>query len=397
MTTKELSFILLVLAAAQFTHIVDFMIVMPLGATFMRIFSISPQQFSFIVSAYTIAASVSSFCFAFLADRFDRKRLLFFVYAGFILGNVVCAISTTFYHLLLARILSGVFGGIISSLVLSIVSDLVPYKSRGKAMGVINTSFAIASIVGVPLGLFFATNISWHAPFWILSAISLVILGGIFYGIPSISSHLEGQKKPIDFTIVTSLVRDPAQRLAVIFIFILMFSHFVLIPILSPSMVYNVGFQESELTFIYLFGGIASIVMSPIIGWMADRWGKHSVFYVGIVFATIPIWLITNMGRWPMVAALSITTLFFISAGARMVPAMALVTGTVSPQKRGSFMSFIACTQSLGAGVASLFAGLIIVKDESRQILLHYPVLGYISIGIGLCSLLLARKIQAKE
>ena len=142
MKSKE-SIILLLLAAINFTHILDFMIMMPLGNYLMPYFNISSQQFSMLVAAYTFSAGISGFLAAFFVDRFDRKRVLLVGYSGFLVGTLFCALSPTYSILLLSRIVAGMFGGLIGAQVVSIVADIVPYERRGAAMGIIMAAFSV--------------------------------------------------------------------------------------------------------------------------------------------------------------------------------------------------------------------------------------------------------------
>jgi predicted MFS family arabinose efflux permease len=396
MDVKNERSILLILAGAQFCNIVDFMIMMPLGHQMMRIFEISARQFSLLVSAYTFAAGVSGFLMVFVADRFDRRRLLTTMFTGFSVGTLACALAPTYEFLLVARFITGIFGGMIGSNVLAIVSDLVPIKRRGTAMGIINTAFSVASVLGVPFGLFLATTISWHAPFLFLVGLSAPVLYLIQTRVPKMDAHLKHARvKPLQ--VLKNIWDNKNQVRALVFVCTLMFAHFIIIPFLSPSMVANVGFTEQQLTWIYFLGGAVSIVTGPWIGRMADRFGKHKVYYIGGVAALVPCLLITHMGPVGLPLALVTTTFFFVASGGRMIPAMAIVSGTVMPKNRGSFMSLQASLQQLSLGCASFLAGLIVVKDPATGALLRYPYVGYISLVLGVLSIYLISRIKVVD
>jgi predicted MFS family arabinose efflux permease len=388
--------VLLTLATAQFCNIVDFMIMMPLGHQMMRIFSTSAREFSFLVSAYTFSAGVSGFLMVFFADRFDRKRLLSLMFSGFMLGTLACALAPTYVFLLAARLVTGVFGGMIGSTVLAIVSDLVPIQRRGTAMGIINTAFSAASVFGVPFGLFLATTLSWHAPFLFVVAVALPVFYLIRTKVPNMDSHVHHERvKP--FHVLKNIWDNSNQVRALLFMCTLMFAHFILIPFLSPSMVANVGFTEGQLTWIYFLGGLVSIVTGPWIGRVADRVGKHRVYWVGGIAALVPCFLITHMGQVGLPVALAVTTFFFVASGGRMIPAMAIVSGTVKPKNRGSFMSLQASLQQISLGLASFLAGLIVVQDPASGALLRYQYVGYISIVMGILTLFLVSRIQVVD
>lgn len=385
--------ILLILAAVQFCNIMDFMIMMPLGHQMMRIFSISAQEFSLLVSAYSLSAGLSGFTMAFFADRFDRKRLLMIMYGGFAIGTLACALAPTYLFLLIARLITGIFGGVIGSIVLAIVSDLVPISRRGEAMGIINTAFATASVVGVPLGLFLASMISWHSPFLLIVAVCVPVLFLLHKRLPKIDRHLSSERvKPLH--VLKNIWDNKNQVQALAFVCVLMFSHFVIIPFLSPSMVANVGFTESQLAWIYFFGGGVSIVTGPWLGKLADRAGKHKIYAISGILALVPCLLITHMGPVILPLALAVTTFFFITSGGRMIPGLAIVSGTVLPKNRGSFMSLQSCLQHVSMGLASFLAGLIVTKDSVTGTLLYYPYVGYISFMAGVLSLFMIRRIK---
>lgn len=395
-TLKSERSILLLLAAVQFCNIVDFMIMMPMGHQLMETFSISAQQFSWLVSSYTFSAGVSGFVMVFFADRFDRKRLLLQMFTGFTVGTFFCAVAPTFEFLLVSRLITGVFGGVLGSIVMSIVGDLVPVSRRGYGMGMINTAFSMASVIGVPLGLFLATSISWHAPFLFIVALALPLIVLLWKKVPSMRSHI-GEETPRAYEVLAVIFRNSNQRRALLFVCVLMFAHFSIIPFLSPSMVANVGFREEDLAWIYFLGGGVTILTGPWIGRMADRFGKQKIFLVGGTLALVPCFLITHLGPTPLPLALLVTTLFFIASGGRIIPAMAITSSTVTPKNRGSFMSLQSCLQQISLGFASLLAGWIVVKDSQTGTLLNYPYVGYISIVMGIVCLYLIRKIRIVE
>ena len=124
--TSNQKLVILLLAMTQFTVILDFIVMSPLGDMLMKSMSLSTAQFGAAVSAYAFSAGISGFLTAGFADRFDRKKLLLFFYVGFIAGTSLCGMTTTYPMLLGARIVTGLFGGVIGSITLAIVADLFP-------------------------------------------------------------------------------------------------------------------------------------------------------------------------------------------------------------------------------------------------------------------------------
>lgn len=397
MFTKSEKLLLAILASIQFSSIVDFMIMMPLGPQLMRLFAINPHQFGLLVSSYTFSAGISGFFASFFIDRYDRKASLLFFYIGFGLGTLACALAPTYELLLLARGLTGVFGGVLSSLVLSIVSDAISYERRGSAMGIVMTSFSLASILGVPFSLFLANEFTWHAPFLFLGGISLALCVVIWLHVPNLKAHMsQATRKDSPFQILQRIIQNENQRRALIFMAAVMFGHFAIIPFLSPSLVANAGFKESQLPLMYMAGGICTIFTSPIIGRLADRYGKHKVFLWGALVTLLPYWVITHLTVQPLWFVLSICAFFFVSSGGRMIPGTALVSGTVKPAHRGSFMSIVSCVQQLASAASSYIAGLIVTTGATGR-LENYNVVGYIAIVFTFVAIYLSRKIHSVE
>jgi MFS transporter, DHA1 family, inner membrane transport protein len=384
MTTQQ-RIILLLLASINFTHILDFMVMMPLGNLLMPYFKITPQQFSVIVASYSISAFVSGLVGMFYVDGFDRKKVLLFGYIGFVFGTLCCAVAPTHQLLLISRIVAGLFGGLIGAQVLSIVSDGFCYEQRGQAMGFLFTAFSAASVVGVPLSLFLANKFSWHAPFYFISAVGVFIIIAVSKILQPMTSHLQAvREKPIDIfkTVLISKVNITAFALSAV----LMLGHFIIIPFLNPYMQYNIGFNEWQRNLVYIVGGIVTVFTAPFAGKLADKYGKLKVFTAFALLSVIPIFLIANMPAIHYYLILAITGSWFMLSSSRNIPAQAIISNIVAPQYRGSFQSFNSCISQGFVGLSSLLAGLIVTKNTNGT-LNNYTTLGYISIAIILLSI----------
>jgi len=397
MNSKE-RIILLLLSALNFTHIMDFMIMMPLGNYLMPYFGISSQQFSFLVAAYTFSAGASGFLAAFFVDRFDRKRVLLFGYIGFLLGTICCALAPSYSFLLISRIIAGLFGGLIGAQVLSIVADLIPYERRGTAMGMIMAAFSVASVFGVPFGLYVANHFNWHGPFIFVAGLGIILVPLIMRHMPKMDAHLKtGTAKAVTpLSLVGGIVSDSNQLLALGLSACLMMGHFMIIPFLNPFMEFNMGFSKTETPMIYMVGGALTLFSSPLMGKLADKIGKHRLFVILVILAVAPIALITNLPKIPFYLVLTITGFWFIVSSGRSIPAQAMISNVVPPERRGSFMSFNSSVQQIFVGLASVIAGLIVVKTPDNKVL-HYEVTGYLSIGIILLSIVLASMLNTKQ
>jgi predicted MFS family arabinose efflux permease len=395
MNTKE-RLLLLTLAAINFTNIMDFMIMMPLGPQLMRIFNINTQQFGLVVSSYTFSAGFSGFCTAFFIDKFDRKRFLQVLYAGFLVGTLLCGLANTYELLMIARIFTGLFGGVLGAVILAIVGDVIPFDRRGQAMGFVMAAFSIASVLGVPFGLRIANQFGWNTPFLVLAFLALPVQFFIFKFVPNLSTHTRAGKQVQVLQVIKNITSSSNQRKAITLMMVVMFGHFSIIPFLSPYMVSNVGFTEGQLEQIYFFGGLSTIITSPLIGKLADRIGKLKVFTIFVSISIIPVLFITNMPRVDIWITLIATSVFFAVSSGRFIPAQAMVTATVEPQNRGSFMSIVSSMQQLSAGLAAYIAGLLVVKQTNGE-MLHYNWVGLMSVAAAIITLFLVRRITAAD
>ena len=383
--------ILILLAALNFTHILDFMIMMPLGNYLMPHFKISPQQFSYLVSAYTLSAAVSGFLAAFFVDRYDRKKLLLFAYSGFLMGTLFCGVAPSYHALLLARVVAGIFGGMIGAQVLSIIADIFPYEERGRAMGAVMSAFSVASTIGIPFSLYIANLLSWHAPFIFIVAIGALILPFLYKYIPAMSGHLAvDQVKGKPFQALSSLVADNRQIMALVFSLLWYMGHFLIIPFINPMLEFNMGFSKLQTPMIYLVGGIVSFMAANYFGKLSDRLGKLKIFSICMVITFFFVYMITHLPAIPFYLVLGVFGSWFIFSTGRGVTAQALLSNVVPMQQRGSFMSFNSSIQSLGTGVASMVAGSLVTADATGK-LSGYSNLGWMSIAMLAASLILAR------
>ena len=386
--------LIFLLAAIQFTHMMDFVIMMPLGPQLMRVFNISPREFGLLVSAYTFSAAIAGFVSALFIDRFDRKHALLALYLGFIVGTLGCAIAPNYGLLLLARVVAGGFGGVLGALVLAIIGDAIPEQRRGAATGRVMAAFSVASIAGIPIGLYLASEMSWHAPFYLLVGLSIVILLVAVRFLPPMRGHLTNARPGNPFRALQAMVVQPNLQWAMALTVTLTMAGFLVVPFISPYMVANVGFTERDLSYIYLFGGLATVFTSQWAGRLADRYGKQLVFRWAAILSIIPIVLITNLPPVGMVLALTVSTFFFIFFGARFVPAMSLVTSSVEPELRGSFMSINSSVQQLGAGIAAFVSGLI-VQETASGALTHFNWVGIMASVATLVAVWTVSRIRA--
>lgn len=386
--------LLLILAIIQFSHITDFVIMMPLGPQFIRVFEITPSEFALLVSVYTLSAACFSLSSALFLDRFDRKKVLLSVYVGFLVGTGLCGISQTFYQLLAARTVAGAFGGTVATVCFAIVGDLIAPERRGRAMGVLMAAFSVATVVGLPLGLAIGAHYGWH---WVFLSIAL---GGVPIAIlalkvvPSVRKKLPSTISPLRE--IFGILSDRGCLRGLAFIAAVMSAGFLVIPFLSPSLVSNVGILETQLSFIYLFGGLCTFFSSQLIGAACDRYGHRRVFNIVASISLFAFLLMTHLPVLPLWIAMGCSAFFMVFVSGRMVPAMAMLTGVVSASRRGSYLSLVTFTQQLFMGIGSFAAGRIVSTDAQGR-LMNYSRAGVLAIALTFVALWLARGLRSDQ
>jgi len=371
LTPRRELWLLLTLAGIQFTHILDFMIMMPLGPQFTLLFGISDAQFGLLVSAYTLAAAVSGLLASTYIDRFGRKKLLLVLYLLFALATLACALAPSYPALMTARLACGVFGGVLSGLTQTIVADVIPFERRGRAMGVVMTAFSVSTVAGVPLGLFLSTHLNWHAPFFGIALVSLLLAVMAAFTLPRLDGHLHQANRPSPLGGVWQVLRDGNHLRAFAVSALLVSGGFTVIPFITIAMQANVGLTPDEIPYIYLCGGAVTLFSARYFGRLADHRGKLYVFRLLVLAASVPLLAITLLKNQPLWVVLPVTTLFFMLMGGRMVPGMALLSGAADPRLRGTFMTLNTSVQSAGMGLAALAGGFIVSRNAIGQ-LQHY-------------------------
>lgn len=367
------------LAAVQFTHIVDFMVMMPLGPQLTSLFQLSDAEFGTLVSAYSLAAGASGLAASVIIDRFDRLRALLVLYAGFTLATLACGLAPTFATLMGARIAAGVFGGVLGALVQTIVGDVIPFERRGQAMGVVMSAFSISTVAGVPLSLWLASRWGWHMPFFSIAAVSAVLWLAVWRTVPGMSGHLAGQVGQGPWQRLRAVVAEPNHWRAFGLSSLMVLGSFSIIPYITIFTTTNVGLREDQVPLIYLVGGVATLFTARLWGRLADRWGKVLMFRWISLVAVLPMMALTHLGPVPMWVLLLVTTGFFVFVSGRMVPGMALLTAASVAELRGGFMSVNSALQSATMGVAAWIGGVMVSRSPAGQVL-GYERCGWLAL-----------------
>ncbi|HEU5137505.1 MAG TPA: MFS transporter [Steroidobacteraceae bacterium] len=381
------------LAFLQFAVILDFMLMAPLGALIMPSLSVTPAQFGTVVSAYAFAAGISGLLTAGFADRYDRKKLLLFFYLGFVLGTLWCGLAQSFESLLLARIVTGLFGGVIGSVVLAIATDLFPPQMRGRVMGFIQTAFAASQVLGIPIGIYLSNRWNWHVPFLALAALG--VIGGLLIAgfMKPVADHLKTPQQHSAFEHLRHTVTEPRYLLSFVSVLFLATGGFMLMPFSSAFTVNNLGISLHDLPIIYLVTGIATIFVGPLVGKAADRFGSLRVFFIGTALTIVMVVLYTNLGVSTLVVVTAINVVLFIGIFSRMIPFQVLMSQVPAQTQRGSFNAINASISQLAGGMASLLAGHIVQQDADGR-LHHYDIAGYVVVATSLLACFLMWRIQ---
>ena len=385
--------LLLTLAGIQFTHILDFMIMMPLGPQFRQIFSVSDAQFGLLVSAYTLSAGVSGLLASTYLDRFDRKPLLLALYGGFAVSTLACGLADTYAVLMAARVAAGLFGGVLSALSQTIVADVVPFERRGRAMGVVMSAFSAATVAGVPLGLFVANALGWHATFVGIAVLSMGLAASAAFSLPRMGQHVAYGRQQSMWSGVAQVLRDPNHLRAFAFSMLMMGAGFTVIPYITLYLQANVGVQAADVPWVYLAGGAATLVTARVFGRMTDAVGKSRMFARLATLLCLPLLGLTLLPPVPLWAVLTTTTVLFVVMSGRMIPGMALVTAAAHPALRGTFMALNAAAQSAAMGLAALASGALIGRDAHGHIE-GYAVAGLVGCSLSLASVVLSRRLR---
>jgi predicted MFS family arabinose efflux permease len=384
--------LVILLTAVQFTHMVDFVLMMPLGPQLQRELSCTPSAFTVLVASYTLAAGVAAATVGLVIDRFDRKLALLTLYFGLTTATAACGLCHAYGSLLLARIAAGACGGMLSSIVLTIIGERIPYERRGAATGMVMAAFSLASMAGIPFGTYLARHGHWQTPFLVLSAVGAVVFAICRFSIRRMVEHLHGPRRDAWATVRAVLSQREHWR-AYSLTIALTFAGFAVIPLLATYLVLNVGIGEDNIGWFYAIGGVATAITGPLIGRLADRYGKHRTFVTVALLSIIPIAIVTHLPHMSLVATILCGTVFMVLVSGRFIPAMAIITQAATPNMRGGFQAYNTALQSLTAGIAALVAGLAVGKAPDGS-LTGYGRAGWIAVGATLVAAWLGSRLR---
>lgn len=391
--TPYQKFVVASLAFLQFAVILDFMIVAPLGALVMPALDMSPRDFGLIVSAYAFSAGASGLLVAGFADRYDRKKLLLFFYTGFVAGTLWCGLANSFPALLAARIVTGIFGGVIGSVIMAIATDLFEPDQRGRVFGLLQTAFAASQILGLPAGIYLSNRWNWHAPFLVMVVFGIV--GGLVvaWKLRPVVAHLEARQERSPWMHLYDTVREPRHASAFLTMMLLATGGFMLMPFGSAFLVNNLGIALASLPTIYLITGVFTIFIGPVVGRLADRYGKYPVFVGGSILSIVMVLVYTHLPPVSLAVVIVVNVVLFAGIFSRIIPFQAMSASVPEVTKRGSFSALGAAIQQVSGGVASVLAGQIVTRAPDGK-LEQFPVVGYVVVLATLTAMVTTWKMK---
>jgi predicted MFS family arabinose efflux permease len=387
-------FVIFILAITQFTVILDFMVMSPLGDMLMKSLNLKPSAFGIAVSAYAFSAGISGLLTAGFADRFDRKKLLMFFYIGFIGGTIFCGLAHTYVVLVAARIITGLFGGVIGSISMAIITDLFALQQRGRVMGFIQMGFGGSQVLGVPIGLYLANAWGWEAPFWLVAGLSIAIAVLIAVKLQPVTAHLSIQNDRSAFKHLWHTLSKANYRVGFTATALLSIGGFMMMPFGSAFAINNLGLTNKQLPMLFMVSGISSLLIMPMIGRLSDKADKYKVFAVASVWMMIMCVVYTNLGVTPLILVMAFNILMMMGIMSRIIPSSALTSAIPVMEDRGAFMSINSSLQQIAGGVAAAVAGMIVMQKGKGMPLENYNIVGYVIVVISIISLFLMWRVN---
>ena len=375
-------FVIVLLALTQFTVVLDFMVMSPLGDMLMKNMHLTPKQFGFAVSGYAFSAGIAGLLTAGFADKFDRKKLLLFFYIGFIVGTLFCGLSHSYNMLLAARIVTGLFGGVIGSISMAIVADLFPIEKRGRVMGFMQMGFGASQVLGIPISLYLANVWGWQSPFLMIVGLAAIVWIIVMIKMQPITKHLEIKTDRNAFAHLLHTISNRHYRIGFLATAFLSLGGFMMMPWGSAFSINNLKVTQHQLPLLFMVAGISSLIIMPIIGKLSDRIDKFKLFVIASIWMMVMVIIYTNLTPVPFWIILTMNIFFMMGIMSRMIPAMALTSSLPQMQDRGAFMSINASLQQIAGGLAAAVGGMIVVQKDKFSPLQHYDTLGYVIVGL---------------
>ncbi len=384
--------VILILALTQFSVVLDFMVMSPLGDLLIKDLKITPAQFGVVVSSYALSAGVSGFLTASFADKFDRKKLLLFFYGGFIIGTMLCGLSNSYWLLVFARIFTGIFGGVISSISLAIVADLFDLNHRGRVMSFLQMGFGMSQILGIPISLYLAKVWQWQAPFYLIVILASIIFFVAIFVLKPVNAHLKLQRENA-FKHLWQTIANKEYRIGFIATAFMSLGGYLMMPWGSTYSVNNIGISQSDLPLMFMIVGLATFAIMPVVGVLSDKLNKFAIFTSASVLMVITVLVYTQLPKVSLFMLIVVNMFMMMGIMARMIPSQALAASIPAMKDRGAFMSINSSLQQMAGGVAALIGGWIVKQKTQSSPLENFDYLGYLVVAVILINILLTYRV----
>lgn len=393
--TSYQKFAIFILAVTQFSVILDFMVMSPMGNMLMRSLSLKTEQFGMAVSAYAYSAGIAGLLTAGFADKFDRKKLLVFFYSGFILGTLCCGLANSYHFLIAARMVTGLFGGVIGSISMAIIADLFDIHHRGRVMGFIQMAFGASQVLGIPISLYISGYLGWHAPFLMIVGIALIVMCLIIVKLQPVTKHLEvkNERNPIAHLVYTLI--NPSYAVGFLATALLSIGGFMMMPFGTPFAINNLHVDEfKQIPLLFMISGVSTLIIMPVMGRFSDKIDKFLLFALASVWMITVVLVYTNLTSAPFWMIVIFNVLMMIGVMTRMVPASALTSSLPEMKDRGAYMSISSSLQQIAGGIGATIAGHIVFQPAKGMPLQHYNTLGYVVVCISVACILMVYRVN---
>jgi len=311
-----------------------------------------------LVVAYSAAAAVAAFVSGPLSDHYGRRAFLLVGAAGFTLASWSASRAETFRGLLLARALTGLAAGVISTCSIAFAGDRFPYAVRGKAIGLISSAYFAAPIIGVPLAGQVADRFGWRLVFAFFAGLSLVVFF-VSLRLPKDdrASALSSAGFQASVQAFRSFLKRRDIRAALCIAFLVSGGLVGFITYIGQWLHDRFSIATGEITMVFMAGGLASLVGAPLGGMLSDKWGKRTVsiasnFQLALAVALVPFL------RWGP-ALFLVFGATGLGAAFRQGPLTALMTELVPAARRGAFIALRNISSQIGIGIAALAGGIL--------------------------------------
>lgn len=362
---------------------------MPLGSFLLESWNVSTGQFGLLISSFAIAGGIASFVAVFYIQRYNRLKALFWIFLCFTLGLWLTSFAPNYEVLLLSRIFTGIFGGLVGPLILAEISVQFEYSNRSKPISITTIALALASIIGVPLGLYLAQMDTWRLPFIVLSGLSSVV-SFLLYFVHSPQEKVINKKKKIN---LKAFFTERKPIMGLLLTILVSFSQFIIFIYLAPYFVQNLGVTEKQLSFIYLVGGVSILVFAPVIGFLSDKYGKQKIYILLSLLLTVPIYMISHCSFLLFQEILILSVFYFGLDAGRRIPVNTIISELASVEDRTAYLNLCSSIKKMAIGSAALIGGFVIQTLPNHQ-LLNFDQLGIIALGSITLSIFLVLRIK---